>query len=74
MKELNSDVHVELTATAPQSDGTNAFMCVYTQEDGRFLRSMETFKSQTLADQLSFNAPLTDAEGHRPYEMYTSYW
>jgi hypothetical protein len=75
MKEFNSDVHVELTSAAPTHDGsTNAFMCVFTQKDTTLLRSMATFKGHTLADQLGFNEPISDAQGNKPYERYVSYF
>lgn len=74
MKEFNSDVHVELTNVAPTHDGTsNAFMCVYAPADATLLRSMVSFKGQTLADQLGFNEPIADAQGNTPYESYVSY-
>lgn len=76
MKEFNSDVHVELTSTAPtQDDGLtgNSFMCVYGQQDATLLRSMSTYKGHTLADQLGFNEPISDAQGNKPYERFVSY-
>ncbi|KAG5492295.1 hypothetical protein GH5_01212 [Leishmania sp. Ghana 2012 LV757] len=76
MKEFNSDVHVELTSQAPvQVGSTGAFMCVYSNEvDGKPLRAMSTFKGRTLADQLGFNEPITDAQGNKPYERNVSYF
>ncbi|GET92931.1 hypothetical protein, conserved [Leishmania tarentolae] len=76
MKEFNSDVHVELTSQAPVEEGsTGTFMRVYSNEvDGKLLRAMTTFKGRTLADQLSFNDPITDGQGNKPYERYVSYF
>lgn len=74
MKEFNSDVHVELTSTAPTHDGSsNAFMCVFEQEQAKLLRSMRTFKGRTIADELGFNEPVEDAQGNKPYEAFVSY-
>ncbi|KAG5466996.1 hypothetical protein LSCM1_01174 [Leishmania martiniquensis] len=76
MKEFNSDVHLELTSDAPvPADPTSDLMCVYSNaSDGKLLRAMSTFKGRTLADQLGFNEPITDAQGNKPYERYVSYF
>ncbi|KPA86498.1 hypothetical protein ABB37_00646 [Leptomonas pyrrhocoris] len=74
MKEFNSDVHVELASASPTRDGSsNSFMCVFSQQDAALLRSTTTFRGRTLADELDFNAPISDAQGNKPYEHHVSY-
>lgn len=70
IKELHSDVHINLTNTVPPQD--DSCSRVYREEDGRMLRSMTTYKGITLADSISFNEPLTDENNRRPYEQFES--
>lgn len=64
LKEFSADININLIHAAPTDEKA---CCVYNQQDGELLRSMETFKGMTLADTLEFNEPLVDENNTKPY-------
>ncbi|CCW68922.1 unnamed protein product [Phytomonas sp. Hart1] len=70
MKEFLMDVHIELTTEIPESSGDSIPMCIYTSEDGNFLRSMYTYKKEHLTRNIGYHEPILDELGRKPYEGY----